>query len=120
MATTQADSALRATAATAQSHQPHANFAADESQVRGEASPDLLKLLDELDGQAARADVALETVAKSLSANATNPHFFYQLGRALEQRRRYEHAAQHYQRAIQIQPQFVAAYTALAAMQRAQ
>src|SRR5256885_9999420 len=96
MATTQGDSALRAAPAIGPSHQPHTTFTAftsDESQLRGEISPDLLKLLDDLDGQAARAEVALQTVAKSLSANATNPHFFYQLGRALEERRRYEHAA---------------------------
>ncbi len=85
-----------------------------------ELSADVLKLLDDLDHQAARADVALQTVARSLTVNATNPQFFYELGCTLEQRRRYDHAAEHYRRAIQIQPEFAAAHLGLARLARGQ
>ncbi len=99
--------------------EPHTRFPGGTWQ-RIEPSADVLKLLDDLDQQAARADVALRTVARSLTANATNPQFFYELGRTLQARQRYDHAAQHYRRAIQIQPEFVAAYVGLASVQRSQ
>ncbi len=100
--------------------EPHARFAALQAWQGIGLSADLLKLLDDLDRQAARAEVALQTLARSLTANATNPQFFYELGRTLQQRRRYEHAAQHYRRAIQIQPEFVAAYLGLASVECSQ
>jgi tetratricopeptide (TPR) repeat protein len=96
--------------------EPHARFGGPAEPL--ELSPDVLRLLDDLDRQAARADVALQTVARTLTAHATDPDFFYQLGRTLQQRGRHDEAAQHYRRAIQIRPQFAAAYVALASVER--
>jgi Flp pilus assembly protein TadD len=80
--------------------------------------PDVLRILDELDRQAGRADHALQTIARSISRNATNPQFFYGLACTLQQRRRWHHAADHFRRAIQIQPSFLEAYLGLAAVLR--
>jgi tetratricopeptide (TPR) repeat protein len=98
------------------SGEPHADFSSAASLQRAKASADLLKLLETLDHQASRADAALEAVAASFTANATNAQFFYQAGLALRERRQHEHAARHFQRAIEIQPEFVAAYLALASI----
>jgi len=100
--------------------QPHTAFSPANSPQQAEPAPKLLESLEALDRQATRADAALKTLARTLVANATNPAFFYQLGLALQDRGRHEAAAEHHERAIQIQPQFEAAYVALASVRREQ
>jgi tetratricopeptide (TPR) repeat protein len=112
MTTRQASPTLRRFAAA----EPHVEFSQGDGSQVAEASADLLKLLETLDRQASRADTALEAVAASFTANATNAQFFYQAGLALKERRQDEAAAQHFRRAIEIQPEFAAAYLALSAV----
>ncbi len=69
--------------------------------------------LKHLAHETAQVNHLLRQAAATLRANATNPHYYYQIGQRLKQQGRLEVAAQHFRRTLQLAPAHLGAWVGL-------
>ncbi len=69
--------------------------------------------LQQLAQETAQVNHLLQQAAVTLRANATNPHYYYEIGMRLKQQGRLEPAAQHFRRTLQLAPAHMGAWVGL-------
>ncbi len=69
--------------------------------------------LRQLAHETAQVNHLLQQAAATLRANATNPHYFYEIGTRLKQQGRLEPAVQHFRRTLQLAPGHLGAWIGL-------
>ncbi len=69
--------------------------------------------LQQLVQETAQVNHLLQQAAATLRANATNPHYYYEIGARLKQQGRLEPAAQHFRRTLQLAPAHLGAWIGL-------